>query len=673
MEPETLLPDLPAAQVQTQQVVVFEPERIREQPTEPDPLAERWHKRIEAARKHWKRFYERCEHNRRVVENICWDAEADEVDFNPRRANLIMAAIGSIMPNLYAKNPEISVVPVRDRDADSGRLDKFTSTLEQVLNRYFEMSKLKQRAKAAVRSALTCSYGIVKVVYSKDMDRDPLIRSRLQDAQDNLNRIDGLLSRLQDDDGRAELEAQKAELEETIKGLQSESEPLVLEGLVIDRVLTDQLIIDPTVVDFDDYVQADWMCQMVPMRRETAEELYKVKLPSARCYEGDLNKAYQRAGEKSSAVSGRENHDADDMLMIYEVWDRISQRVYTLCDGCNYFLREPYSPEKVGGRWYPFFLLPYNQVDGKFVAQSLVDSMEKLQDEHNDTRDAFAKHRSFCKPGYITGAEVDEKSITKFAVADLGEITVLNNAEGQDLRSIIQPKTYPPIDQALYDTSLIRQDIEQVTGLQDAMRQSVVKPKTATEAQIMQQGLSSRVSAFRDSVEDWLTEIASDTAQILLRQLTEEDVRIVCGDPVQVVDPVTGVVTENKPYEWPSLSMEQVAKLVKVKIVAGSTGAPNRLEDQENWGKLLPTLMQLVQMLYQLKSSGADCTPIETLLAETVRRYDDRFDPDLLIPNIQSAMQMRQQAAGAIPAQGQNANPQLQQVVQQVLSNAQQQ
>ena len=76
-------------------------------------------------------------------------------------------------------------------------------------------------------------------------------------------------------------------------------------------------------------------------------------------------------------------------------------------------------------------------------------------------------------------------------------------------------------------------------------------------------------------------------------------------------------------------------------------------------------------MLYQLKSSGADCTPIETLLAETVRRYDDRFDPDLLIPNIQSAMQMQQQAAGAIPAQGQNANPQLQQVVQQVLSQAQ--
>lgn len=641
--------------VQNTETFIFETEPIKEPPTEPDELARKWLNKIEAGRKHWEKFYERCKHNRAATENIDWKTEADDIKFCPKRANLLQATITGILPNLYAKNPEISVVPVRSSDADSGRLDRVTKTLEQVLNRYLAQAKLKQRARAAVRAALTCSYGIVKVVYQRDLDADPLIRQRLQDAQDNLRHIDGLLSRLAEDDaGRTELEVRQQELIESIKGLQEDSEAKALDGLVIDRILTDQLIVDPSVVDFEDYVQADWMCQVVPMRRATAEELYKVKLPKATTYEMSLDRVYERA-HAGVGPNGDICPEEDDTIVVYEVWDRISQRVYTLADGCAFFLREPYSPARVGGRWYPFFLLPYQQVDGKFVAQSLVDTIEQLEKEHNDTRNAYAEHRSFCKPGYIASADIDERSLNRFCVAELGEITVIKKSDGQDLRSLIQPKTYPPIDSALYDTSLIRQDIEQVTGLQDAMRQSVVKPKTATEAQIMQQGLSARVAAFRDGVEDWLQEIATYTTQILLRELTEEDVARIMGEPVQVVDPATGAVLTQKPYDWPTLTTEQVARLIKIKIAAGSTGAPNRLEDQESWGKLLPVLQQMVQMLYQLKMQGVDTGPIEVLLRETVHRYDDRFDATQLIPDInpqQLAMQQQQQAAASQGPQG---------------------
>ena len=518
-----------------------------------------------------------------------------------------------------------------------------------------------------MRAALTCSYGIVKVVYQRDLETDPIITQRLQDAQDNLQHIDGLLSRLAEDDGsRAELEAKQAELRETIAGLQEDAEAKMLDGLVIDRILTDQLIIDPSVVDFEDYVQVDWMCQTVPMRRATAEELYKVKLPKATAYEMSLDKVYERG--RNSGTGSDIHPEEDDTIVLYEVWDRITQRVYTLADGCDFFLRDPYSPARVGGRWYPFFLLPYQQVDGKFIAQSLVDSIEQLEKEHNDTREAYAEHRSFCRPGYIASADIDERSLIRFSASELGEITVLKNAEGQDLRSLIQPKTYPPIDQALYDTSLIRQDIEQVTGLQDAMRQSVVKPKTATEAQIMQQGLSARVAAFRDSVEDWLQEIATYAAQILLRELKEEDVARIMGEPKQVVDPATGAIMVQKPYDWPQLTTEEVARLIKVKIAAGSTGAPNKLEDQENWQKVLPTIQQLVQMIYQLKTQGLDTGPVEVLLQETVHRFDDRFDASQLIPEIQPPMQqaaMAQSAGGMDPAQAQAILSQLSSTQQQ--------
>lgn len=655
MIPDLFNPLAEAVPEMQTETFVFQTEPLREPPTQPDELAKKWLKKIEAGRKHWQKFFDRCKHNRAATENIDWKANPEEPKFCPKRANLLQATISGILPNLYARNPEISIVPVRRSDADSGRLDAAIDTLEQVLNRYLEQAKLKQRARSAVRAALTCSYGIVKVVYQRDLETDPIITQRLQDAQDNLQHIDGLLSRLSEDNGsRAELEAQQAELRETIAGLQEDAEAKMLDGLVIDRILTDQLIVDPSVVDFDDYVQADWMCQMVPMRRSAAEELYKVKLPKATAYEISLDKAFDRA--RASSNANNVMPEDDDTILLYEVWDRISQRVYTLADGCDFFLRDPYSPQRVGGRWYPFFLLPYQQVDGKFVAQSLVDSIEQLEKEHNETREAYAEHRSFCKPGYIASASIDEKSLNRFCVAELGEITVLKNSEGEDLRTLIQPKNYPPIDQALYDTSLIRQDIEQVTGLQDAMRQSVVKPKTATEAQIMQQGLSARVAAFRDGVEDWLQEIATYSAQILLRELKEEDVARIMGEPTQTVDPMTGVTIIQKPYDWPQLTTEEVARLIKVKIAAGSTGAPNKLEEQENWQKLLPTVQTLVQMIYQLKAQGLYTGPVEVLLRETVHRFDDHFDADQLIPNIQAMPQQAaiQQAAGGVdPAQAQ--------------------
>ena len=621
-------------------VLIIEPEKIREAPQEPDKLAQKWQKRIDAAKKHWKWFYDRCRYNRRLTANFNKEKKADDPDFMPYRINLIESTIRGIMPNLYARNPEISIRCRRRADEANAKTTKFCDTLQEVLNAYLERADLKARGKGVVRAALTNSYGVLKVCFQRDLDTDPIIRARLQDAQDNLARIDGLASELADEDtkGHDQLEAKRMELMETIKGYQNDPEPQTISGLVIDRVPTDQLIIDPTINDFSDYPMADWMCQCVPMSREYVEDMYKIKVDGAAVYTESEGDAVDRRTVMSSSADS-DNVKPEDQVLVFEIWDRRSQRVYWMCDGCPYFLREPDSPQKVGSRWFPFFLLPFDQVVDEFVAPSLVDLMEGLQEEHNKTRDTQMMHKDFCKPGYIAGADVDEKSITRFAQAELGEITILKNTEGQDLRSLIQPKQYPPIDQALYDTSAIRQDIEQVTGMQDAMRSNVVKPKTATEAQIMQQGLSGRVAAFRDAVE------------YFLQELDENDVADVMGRAPQAFDPLTmQPVPTEQPYEWFRLSASQLSRLIRLKIEAGSTGAPNKLQEQENWGKVVPTIMQAVQMLYQLGSQGLDTRPFETIVTETCRRFDERIDPKAFIPDLQPQLAqqaMLQQAAAA--------------------------
>lgn len=671
MAPEAAVP----GDVQIQSLVVVEPDKIQDAPQEPDKLAKQWQKRVDKAKKHWSWFYKRCRHNRKLVANFNESAAVDSQAFMPERINLIEATIRGIMPNLYARNPEISIKSRRPADEANTKIVKFCDTLQEVLNAYLEKADLKARGKAVVRAALTCSYGVLKVCYQRDLSTDPIIKSRLQDAQDNLQRIDGLASRLQDDDieGQAQADALRQELQETIRGYQQDAEPQQLSGLVIDRIPTDQLIIDPAVADFDDYDKADWMCQCVPMSRDYVEETYKIKIPNAAVYSETnartlIESRLPRSGGEADATSG------DDQVMVWEIWDKRSQRVYTMCDGCAYFLREPQSPQKVGGRWYPFFLLPFDQVSDKFIAPSLVDLMEGLQDEHNKTRNTQMEHKDFCKPGYIASAAVDEKSIKRYASAELGEITILSDADGQNISQMIIPKQYPPLDTALYDTSAIRQDIEQVTGMQDAMRSTVVQPKTATEAQIMQQGLSGRVSAFRDQVEDFIQQVAQYSAQILLQELTIEDVQEVMGYNPPVLDPMTMMpVEQEQPYEWPQLSLPVLARLIRAKIEAGSTGAPNKLQEQENWGKVLPTVLQLVQLIYQTKAQGMPTDPLETLLTETCRRYDDRIDPKSLIPNLEQYQQqmMMQQQAAAMAQQAGGGQMQAPQPAQDVAENKQ--
>lgn len=480
-----------------------------------------------------------------------------------------------------------------------------------------------------MRSSLTSSFGIVKVMYQRDIQNDPIILARINDTQDNIAEAERLMADIDDPDQRQAQEANIEELRQLMTALKEQVEVVAAEGLVIDRVLTDNLLIDPSVCEFFDYRDADWLCQIIPMKKSTAEATYGMKLTNAKAYQDNA----QMPKKDGRLASGAAMLDEDKQIAILEIWDKNTQRVYTMAEGCEFWLRDPYSPRKAGERWYPFFLLPYQVVDGQFVAPSLVDLTYILQDEHNQARDRFNEHRDLCLPGWVASGEVSEKSIKRYKDSELGEITIVDT-EGKPLSQVIMPREHPAIDPVVYDTSAVRYDWEQVTGLQDAARSTVVKPKTATEASIMQQSLSGRTSEFRDQVEDWLQEIAQYAAQILLQELTPAQVERMMGPPEPQTINTGGLpmVVEVKPYDWPQLSRDQVFEMVEMRIRAGTTGAPDKLEEQENWGKILPIIQNLVTGIMQARMQGADAEPLINLLRETIKRFDERLDVEQFIP-----------------------------------------
>lgn len=615
------------------------PDGYRDTP-EADKLAQKWNQRIAGARKHWDKFHQRVRHNRKTVAGFNWEADPKTKDFYKPRANLIHGTITAILPQIYARNPEISATP--NYKAESLKL--FCTTLEKVTNVSLEKADLKGRAKASVRSALTSSFGIVKVMYQRDIRQDPIIQGRINDTQDNIQEVERLLADIEDPEQRNDLEAKQAELAQLMASLTEQVEVTAAEGLVIDRVLTDNLLIDPSVCEFWDYRDSDWLCQIIPMKKSHAEATYKVKLDKAKTYQ-DSQSSGHKDGRFASAAG---NLEEDRQIAILEIWDKNTQRVYTLAEGCDYWLREPYSPPKAGERWYPFFLLPFQLVDGQFVAPSMVDLTEKLQEEHNDARDGYNKHRELCKPGWIAGGDISEKSIKRYQDSEIGEITIIDT-EGKPLAQVIQPRQHPQIDPAVYDTSAVRYDWELVTGVQDSQRGSIVKAKTATEASIMQQGLSARVGEFRDQVEDWLQEISQFAAQVLLLEMTPAQVERIMGPSEVQQKNVNGMTIEVpvKSYDWPQLSREQVFDMVEMKIRAGTTGSPDKMEQQENWSKVLPVIQNLIMQIMQVQASGQDAEPLINLLRETLKRFDERLDVEQFIPKMAPAPAMP--AAPAMP------------------------
>ena len=602
-------------------------------PQDSKALQQKWNARIKHARAHWSTFHKRVKHNRNTVAGFNWNADPTGKEFYSLRANLIHGTISAVLPNVYARNPEISITPAH-AGAD---IKLFCSTLEKVTNRALDHAHLKNRAKSTVRAALTSSFGILKVMYQRNIHQDAYIQGRINDAWENLLFIEEFEKDLQDKDQANQHDVKRAELEELIRSLQEQSEVQSAEGLVIDRVLTENLLIDPSICEFWDYTDADWICQVIPMKRSQAEALYKKNLANAKIYQpGQGEPSHKRARRLASMHLDAGPVSDDQQIAVLEIWDRTTQSVYTMVEGATEWLREPYSPARAGERWYPFFLLPYQVVDGQFIGPSLVDLTERLQDEHNEARDRFNQHRDLCIPGWVASADINEKTIKKHSDARFGEITIVDT-EGKPLNQVIIPRGHPKIDPIVYDTSAVRYDWEQVTGLQDAARSTVVRPKTATEANILQRALSGRVFEFKDQIEDWLQEIAQYSAQVLLQELTKEQVERFVGAPISKTTMVDGqtITTKEKTYDWPELSKERIFDMVDLRIRAGTTGSPDGIEEKEGWLKVLPMITSLSIQMQNLQARGMDYEHIRSLLQETLLRYDDRIDSNQFIPKIE--------------------------------------
>jgi len=621
-------------------------------PSDAIGMLKKCQKNINLSYKKWKKYYKEIEHNRvyalgKLNARSITMVPSQNMQEGGRsiKGNIIHATLQGLLPHIYAKNPEIRIRPNKYVDASSSQYrvaDLFSTTLETVLNESLKKADLKKIAKQVIRSCMTSKIGVVKVTYQRDYYKDPLVSRQFNDAQDSLARIQSDVKELMDNQSYGgEKEELIEEIKETMAGLQDRVEVLQREGLNLGFVRPEDFRMDTSLDSLQEYQSAQWMANvtwMTPSDVMDRFQLSKEEVEKFTIYRrtdaGILNRL-----TRDDAAQANSTEDVNLAIAVWEYWDKTAQTVFTFADGGAKWLKEPFHPNRLGEKFFPFFLLGLNWIDGQEWPISETELLMSLQDEYNTIRTQMAKHRELSAPFFVADASrVNYEDIEVFSNAQIGEIALIN-ASGQDVRSVFQPATPPPMNPQVYDTAPLRTDMEWISGLGDAQRGGVNRAKTATEANIQQAGLATRIAEKVDMTEDWLRELGWFAAEILLQEVAPQKAMEIAGPNAF----------------WPILNKQQLYDSVFIDIAAGSTGMPDTNEERMRWIELMPIIMQNIELVQQMRSFGVpdEFNPYVQLLEETFARFDERIDMSKFLPPMPEEMQkvmvqnqMMQQAMG---------------------------
>lgn len=575
-------------------------------------LIDRWNDNLRRARKHDRQARARWADDRRVARGETeWLVDT----------NLIGAILEVLAAFLYARNPDVSVRP--SPSVNRKMLKEFRAlgeTLEVMVSRLLRDAGLKRIGKRWVRGAMTVGIAWIKAGMQTRAKRDPLFGQELNDLQQNLERLVALQKRLADG------ESVEEEIRSVLTSMQSAAERKVAEGVVLDIMAPEDVVIAPEVGEIENYRHAPWIAFDLYKSRDEALQITGWSLD--RLKQGNVFTQRPRKGEDEEDSKSQQWVQLDDegaesaegFFRFTEIWSLTNGVVYTLVDGISEdWARPPYAP-RTGRRFYPCFALYFHPIDGERWPQSDVFQLKRLGEEYARTRSNFAEHRRRAVPGVLVDDQaIDKDSVDRITRSEVQEFTPVHTVRpGINMPNAFFSKPYAPVDLNLYNTDQITQEMEKVSGAQDAVQGAIRVEKTATEAQILESGRGARTGARLDTLEESLNELAEYTMQLVLLTMDRSDAIRYAG-PESV---------------WIEMSTEEALTMFSLEIKAGSTGKPKANSDREAWGTLMPLIEQMIDRIGHARMQGQEwaAKPWIALLIESFNRLDDHADIEKFLP-----------------------------------------
>ena len=654
-----------------------EPQGIKR---DPDPnakdsmkaLVKEWQGKIMRAKKHWERPIQGMRDDMDFYMGKQWPGHRGPQD-DRYVANLVQRHVQTRVAALYAKNPKaiakrrntldftlwegdasqlesanmanqqsLQMAGMPDphamalmADVEQGfekrrQLDKVGRTMEIIFHHIIETQNIKTHMKQLVRRTCVTGVGFVKIGYQRVMAMRPEDVEKLTDITEQVKTLDRLEQDLKDDkfDNNS---AKRAQLDLLKKELMEKEDVIIDEGIVFDFPQSQSIIVDTRCRQLQGFIGAEWVAQEFILTSDEIKEVYGV----------DLGTSFTRQENK---YSGSDEKSEADLAKIWEIYNKRDGLKYVIADGYPDFLVEPSCPEIKLKRFWPFFLLAFNEVesDRDIYPPSDVRLIKPIQMEYNLARQRLREHRNANRPLYVTPVGMlSEGDVKKLMDRQPNEVIQLMSLQpGQAVNQLLQPVQPIQIDPALYDTSMFMEDLFRVVGSQEANLGGGTG-NTATEVSVAESSRMSSMGSNVDDLDEFLTELARAAGAVMLTMM----------------DPATAMKIAGPGAAWPTLSSQAVAEELLLEIEAGSSGRPNKAADIAAFERLAPLLIQI---------PGIDPT---WLAKEAIKRMDDGLDmseavraalPSIVQMNAQKQMaqvdpaadpNMQGPAGGGMPAE----------------------
>lgn len=536
---------------------------------------------------------------------------------------------------LYARDPTMASQPAASagpQRKENARL--LSKTIDLVVMGLWREGRLKTSCRPQVRSSLSVATGWFKAVYLKRTDSDPLVVQTIPDQQDNIRRLAAMQAELasgEADDPDLLQAAITALMEGMQGGPEGGQERKTGTGMVFDYRPAEDITVAPECPSLERYLDSPWIDDRMffpkGQAREKFPDLTDEDLKHATIYtqrkpqdNPPPGAEIRYSAEDADAFRPiKEGDGCEQFICVHETWDREANVIRTWVEGINRWARPVAPPDVSSIRFYPFFQWAPIQVDGKRHPESLAFRSAPLLDEYNRTRSNYREFRRRAIPRtWFDRGAVEPEDAAKMEAGGIGEMVGLD-LKGQPVTAAMGILPTPEFRPELYDTGVIRAELEIVWGIQEALSSSIRTAKTLGEAEIQQSGTEARQSFYRDSLDEMFLELALYTAEIALACVPLEEAQRFAGPEAF----------------WPEgMTIEQMGMLVSLDIRAGSSSKAANGQRQERWAQLLPILKESIMTIGGMRqSSPLDmANALEQLTIETLERFGENIDPARFMP-----------------------------------------
>lgn len=480
-------------------------------------------------------------------------------------------------PNAIALIEEIAAV--REQNDMIDRMGK----TQELLWSYFTTEQsggFKQQVKAAIRRTKVNGVAWCKLVFQRELQPRPEIGAQIDDTTQQIARLEQL-GRESDEGETAEDSARIEELRLLLQQMQGRESIVVREGPVFDWPRSKDMYPDEKCRHLKTLFGAQALFHEFMLTTDEVESIYGVDVCGSYTeFKGDD----RGDDEKGVRPSANDDSTSKGLARVIEVQDKRNGQFLTICEGYPDFLKEPAEPDVRLERFFTGFPLVFNETENEkcIYPSSDVWLMRHLQFEYNRKREALREHCIAAAPNYVArkGA-LDKVDRSALQGAKAHEVIEVKTAVNEDPSAVVKRLEKANIDPNLYEVEQVFSDMQRVSGAQEA-NLGGTSDGTATESTIAEQSRTVSLSENVDDLDEWLSDIAAATGQLMMLEMTKETVQ-------QIVGP--GAV-------WPDMqaSREEIAMDLLLEIKAGSSGRPNAAAELAKLERAMPYIVQMPDM-----------------------------------------------------------------------------